>query len=98
MIEEFIYSVNTLISVFGFIACFYILMNNTLNIQNAKCVIITCLAGFIWFVFLYSSLLEMYEPSVLETSIKAAIFYLMLLWIDKEYKKVVFYGLRRIVR
>lgn len=86
MIEEFIYSVNTLISVFGFIACFYILMNNTLNIQSAKHVIFTCLAGFIWFVLLYSSLLDMYEPSALETNIKAAIFYIMLLWIDKNYK------------
>lgn len=86
MIEEFIYSVNILVSVFGFISCFYILMNNTLNKQTAKCVIPTCLAGFIWFVFLYSSILQMYQPSALETNIKAAIFYCMLIWIDKNYK------------
>lgn len=86
MIEEFIYSVNILVSVFGFISCFYILMNNTLNKQTAKCVIPTCLAGFIWFVFLYSSLLQMYQPTALETNIKVAVFYCVLVWIDNNYK------------
>lgn len=86
MIEEFIYSVNILVSVLGFISCFYILMNNTLNKQTAKCVVPTCLAGLVWFIFLYSSLLQIYQPSAIETNIKIAICYLMIVWIDENYK------------
>lgn len=98
MINEFIYSINILVSVLGFISCFYILMNNTLNKQTAWCVITTCLAGLIWFIFLYSSLLQIYQPSAIETNIKAAILYCMLIWIDKNYNKELLYGLCRVTR
>ena len=55
MIYEFIYSINILVSVLGFLSCFYILIDNTLNKQTARFVIPTCLVGFVWFILFYSS-------------------------------------------
>ena len=64
MIYEFIYSINILVSVLGFLSCFYILIDNTLNKQTARCVIPTCLVGFVWFILFYSSLLNIYNSIV----------------------------------
>lgn len=94
MINEFIYSINILMSIFGFLSCLYILMDNTLNKQTAKCVITTCLAGLCWFSLVYASMLHLYHISFLEVLLKGFIVYSMLTWIEDNfiiYKKEINY-------
>lgn len=94
MIYEFIYSINILMSIFGFLSCLYILMDSTLNKQTAKCVLTTCIAGLSWFMLVYASLLHVYHISFFEVLIKSFIVYFMLLWIENNfiiYKKEINY-------
>lgn len=98
MIYEFIYSINILVSVLGFLSCFYILIDNTLNKQTARCVIPTCLAGFVWFILFYSSLLNIYKADIVEVMCKLGLFYTTISWINKEYIKGISDGLRGIIR
>ncbi len=95
--NEFIYGMNILVSIFGFISCFYILMNSTLNKQTAKCVISTCLAGLVWFLSFYSSLLNSYQANMLELLLKISLVFLICIWIDKNNIGVQC-GLRRTSR
>lgn len=88
MIYEFIYSINILVSVLGFLSCFYILIDNTLNKQTARCVIPTCLAGFIWFGLLYSSLLQVYQISTVEIIWKILFMHVILVWIKNNYLNI----------
>lgn len=88
MIYEFIYSINILVSVLGFLSCFYILIDNTLNKQTARYVISTCLVGFIWFGLLYSSLLQIYQISVIEIIWKILFMHVILVWIKNNYLNI----------
>ena len=88
MIYEFIYSVNILVSVLGFLSCFYILIDNTLNKQTARCVIPTCLAGIIWCGLLYSSLLQIYQISTIEIIWKILFMHVILVWIKNNYLNI----------
>lgn len=88
MIYEFIYSINILVSVLGFLSCFYILIDNTLNKQTARFVISTCLAGFIWFGLLYSSLLQIYQISTIEIIWKILFMHVILVWIKNNYLNI----------
>lgn len=85
MINEFIFSINILLSVFGFLSCLYILMDNTLNKQTAKCVISACLAGLVWFMLVYASLLHIYQVGPVELIVKSFIVYFIVLWIKENY-------------
>ena len=96
--NEFIYSINIVVSMFGFLSCFYILMNNTLNKRTARCVLTTCLAGFVWFILFYSSLLNIYKADIVEVMCKLGLFYTTISWINKEYIKGISDGLRGIIR
>lgn len=84
MINDVIYSIDLLVSVFGFLSCIYILMNNAVNKRTAKCVISTCLAGFIWFIFLYSSILQTHQAMIFEILLKCSVFYITLAWINNN--------------
>lgn len=86
--NEIIYSINMSVSIFGLLSCFYILMNNTLNNQKAKCVITTCLAGFFWFLILYSSLLNIHQVSLLELVLNFGLVLITLEWILQNYTEV----------
>ena len=88
MIYEFIYSINILVSVLGFLSCFYILIDNTLNKQTARFVISTCLVGFIWFGLLYSSLLQIYQISAIEIIWKILFMHVILVWIKNNYLNI----------
>ena len=88
MIYEFIYSINILVSVLGFLSCFYILIDNTLNKQTARFVISTCLVGFIWFGLLYSSLLQIYQISTIEIIWKILFMHVILVWIKNNYLNI----------
>lgn len=88
MIYEFIYSINILVSVLGFLSCFYILIDNTLNKQTARYVISTCLVGFIWFGLLYSSLLQIYQISTIEIIWKILFMHVILVWIKNNYLNI----------
>ena len=88
MIYEFIYSINILVSVLGFLSCFYILIDNTLNKQTARFVISTCLASFIWFGLLYSSLLQIYQISTIEIIWKILFMHVILVWIKNNYLNI----------
>lgn len=88
MIYEFIYSINILVSVLGFLSCFYILIDNTLNKQTARFVIPTCLVGFIWFGLLYSSLLQIYQISAIEIIWKILFMHVILVWIKNNYLNI----------
>lgn len=85
MLEGFIYSTNIIVSIIGFLSCFYILMNSTLNKKTARCVVTTCLAGLVWFAFLYLSLLHVYQVTLIELLWKATMLDITLCWISNNY-------------
>lgn len=96
MLEQFLFSINLLINVFGVLACFYILMNNSLNTKEAICVIPVCLLGFMWFSLFYSGLLHVYHITFLEVIYKSLLLFMTCLWIKNNYK--IDLGERKYVR
>lgn len=86
MINEFVYCINMIIGVFGFLSCLFILTNPTLNKQTAGHVCKTCLAGFCWFFVLYSSFLQLYVPNGL-LMLELFFLFLIFIWVRKGDKE-----------
>ena len=86
MNDIFLISSNFSISIIGFVLCSYILLSGKLNQRTARCVITTCLGGFIWFSFLYLAFLHLYTPGYYELFSKLTILIITCSWVDKTIK------------
>ena len=65
----------------------YILLSGRLNQRTARCVISTCLGGFMWFSFLYLAFLHLYTPGYYELFSKLTILIITYSWVYKTIKE-----------